>query len=438
MKLVFGFTVLLLIGFALGNEVFSEETKSAFAFAFDFDFISKQTSSSSSFNVMDYGAVGNGLVDDSQAFDEAWKAVCSANVGEETATLVVPQGKTFLLDALVFEGPCLPKTLHFQIGGSVIAPQGTSWGNGQVDAWIHFSSIENLILDGGGTINGQGSSWDFSSIASVAPFGLRLKGLTHLDSPMLHISINDCKDVVLSHLHIMAPGDSPNTDGIDISNSINVQIQDSTIGTGDDCVAINGGSSFINIIGVNCGPGHGISIGSLGDGAFDTVEGVHVKNCNFSNTQNGVRIKTFKVRVVRILKMVSYFRIILMKKEIVGWFGFRQNISFEQILFDNVKNPIIIDQFYEEKIRYRSYGIWEKAAGGIKVSDVTYSDVRGTSASEQAINLDCNNGVGCSNIVMRNIDITPSGGGGGPNIQGLCHNAHGTAFHVKPQVPCLS
>ena len=27
---------------------------------------------------------------------------------------------------------------------------------------------------------------------------------------------------------------------------------------GDDCIAINGGSSFINISDITCGPGHGI------------------------------------------------------------------------------------------------------------------------------------------------------------------------------------
>ena len=32
------------------------------------------------------------------------------------------------------------------------------------------------------------------------------------------------------------------------------------IDLGDDCIAINGGSSFINITDVKCGPGHGIRL----------------------------------------------------------------------------------------------------------------------------------------------------------------------------------
>ncbi|KAK9033290.1 hypothetical protein V6N11_018323 [Hibiscus sabdariffa] len=413
MKFVFGFTVFLLTGFALGNELFSEEA----------------SSSSSSFDVMNYGAVGNGKADDSQAFNKTWEAVCSAQVGDGIATLVVPQGTTFLLNPIKFQGPCQAKSIHFQLGGTLIAPQSTSWGDGEVTVWIQFSSVENLILDGGGAIDGQGSIW-WEPCMKTSSFGfyfdcnrrpralnfhdcngLQLKGLTHLNSPRSHISINDCKNVFVSDIHIKAPGDSPNTDGIDISRSTNVQIQDSTIGTGDDCVAINGGSSFINITGVNCGPGHGIridsvcSVGSLGDGDYDTVEELHVKNCNFSNTQNG------------------------------GKSGFARKISFEHIFFNNVQNPIIINQFYQDKGRLLSHGILPEAAA-IQVSDVTYSDIEGTSASDRAIGLDCDNVVGCSNIVMNNVQIKTSGNS--LKIYGSCNNAHGSASNVEPEVPCLS
>ncbi|KAF6138549.1 hypothetical protein GIB67_022583 [Kingdonia uniflora] len=57
----------------------------------------------------------------------------------------------------------------------------------------------------------------------------------------------------ISNLRISAPGNSRNTDGIDISDSSHIQIRDSFIGTV-----------------------HGISVGSLGaKGARDTVEDVH-------------------------------------------------------------------------------------------------------------------------------------------------------------------
>ncbi|XVF38029.1 hypothetical protein REPUB_Repub20aG0062500 [Reevesia pubescens] len=385
---------------------------------------------------IDYGAAGNCQTDDSQAFNKAWKDVCSASTSQEVITLQVPPGKTFLLKPVVFQGPCKANSIHFQVKFLqahffliLITLFFSHWRDrsldpkalpGQTTDWMHgiqFSGVDNLILDGDGKIDGQGSIW-WQSCKEKTIFalhfhncnGLRLEQLTHANSPKSHISINDCKDVSVSNIHIVAPEDSPNTDGIDISASSNVKIQDSHIETGDDCVAINGGSSFINITGVECGPSHGISIGSLGEnGAYDTVEDVHVKNCNITNTQNEVRIKTFQ-----------------------DGSGFAK-ITFEQIAFENVTNPIIINQFYQDKNKH-SHEILKAAA--IKVSDVTNSDLHGTSASDRAIDLSCDNVVGCSNIVMHNINITSDVPG--QNIYGSCKNALGTATSVQPDVSCLS
>lgn len=56
--------------------------------------------------------------------------------------------------------------------------------------------------------------------------------LTHINSPKNHISIASCNDALLFGLHIIAPENSPNTDGIDISTSSNIVIEKSTISTG--------------------------------------------------------------------------------------------------------------------------------------------------------------------------------------------------------------
>jgi len=53
-----------------------------------------------------------------------------------------------------------------------------------------------------------------------------------MNSPKNHISINSCDHAKLSDLHIIALGTSPNIDGIDISNSSNINIENSTIQTG--------------------------------------------------------------------------------------------------------------------------------------------------------------------------------------------------------------
>ena len=67
-----------------------------------------------------------------------------------------------------------------------------------------------------------------------------------------------------SNLEILAPGDSPNTNGIHVSASRHVVIQNWKIATGDDCVSVITQSSNIEINNLVCGPRYGISIGRLG------------------------------------------------------------------------------------------------------------------------------------------------------------------------------
>lgn len=65
---------------------------------------------------------------------------------------------------------------------------------------------------------------------------------------------------------------------------------------GDDCVSIQTGCTNINIHSVDCGPGHGISIGGLGrDNMKACVSNITVRDVNVHNTTNGVRIKTWQV-----------------------------------------------------------------------------------------------------------------------------------------------
>lgn len=65
---------------------------------------------------------------------------------------------------------------------------------------------------------------------------------------------------------------------------------------GDDCISIQTGCSNVYIHNVNCGPGHGISIGGLGkDNTKACVANITVRDINMHNTMNGVRIKTWQV-----------------------------------------------------------------------------------------------------------------------------------------------
>ncbi|CAN1826566.1 Polygalacturonase QRT2 [Linum perenne] len=80
----------------------------------------------------------------------------------------------------------------------------------------------------------------------------------------MNFVISHCNSVRITDVLVSGPGDSPNTDVIHITESTNVVLQDTKIGTGDDCVSIVSGSSNIKMKRLYCRPGHGIRIGSLG------------------------------------------------------------------------------------------------------------------------------------------------------------------------------
>jgi len=48
----------------------------------------------------------------------------------------------------------------------------------------------------------------------------------------MHVSFEESENVIVSGLTVTAPEDSPNTDGIHITNTQNIQILNTVIGTG--------------------------------------------------------------------------------------------------------------------------------------------------------------------------------------------------------------
>lgn len=115
-------------------------------------------------------------------------------------------------------------------------------------------------------------------------YRFQIKGYTSINPARSHITLTSCKKGIISNIRLIAPGESPNTDGIDISASRDIQVLNSFIATGnvfnsfqsilllliciylimlivgDDCIAISAGSSVIKITAITCGPGHGIRL----------------------------------------------------------------------------------------------------------------------------------------------------------------------------------
>ncbi|KDO82379.1 hypothetical protein CISIN_1g009748mg [Citrus sinensis] len=293
---------------------------------------------SSVFNVKDFGAKGNGVSDDTKAFEAAWAAACKV----EASIMVVPAESVFLVGPMSFSGPYCQANIIFQLDGTIIAPTGSKdWGKGLL-WWLDFTKLKGITIQGKGIIDGRGSVWwqDYpyddpiddeskliiplhnntlpykpptpirselsGKMPSIKPTALRfygsfnvtVTGITIQNSPQCHLKFDNCIGVVVHDVSVSSPGDSPNTDGIHLQNSKDVLIHTSNLACGDDCVSIQTGCSNVYVHNVNCGPGHGISIGSLGkDNTKACVSNITVRDVMMHNTMNGVRIKTWQVMI---------------------------------------------------------------------------------------------------------------------------------------------
>ncbi|KAG5402289.1 hypothetical protein IGI04_016896 [Brassica rapa subsp. trilocularis] len=376
----------------------------------------------------------------SKTFTSIWKSACARS---GSSKIYVPNGTFYLGGAVVFEGPCINQ-IEFIIDGTLLAPSNP--GDIKNKTWINFRYINNLLISGAGTLDGQGKeSWklndcsknpscpilamvsflnhfihsynlvyktfDYSNMGFAFVNNSRINGITSLNSKMGHFDFFSVHQFNITGVTIKAPGDSPNTDGLKFGFCSNIHISDTHIGTGDDCIAILSGVTDMDISNVKCGPGHGISVGSLGKGKDDKdVNGLTVRDTVFNGTSDGIRIKTWESSISQIV--VSH-------------------LVYENIQMINVGNPINIDQ------KYCPYPpCKKKGESHVQIQDLKLTNIYGTSKNKVAVKLKCSKSFPCKNVELVDINLENKGSKG-PSTA-VCENVHGSAHGKMVPEHCLN
>nr|XP_043622973.1 polygalacturonase-like [Erigeron canadensis] len=279
------------------------------------------------------GAKGDGKTDDGPAINNAWKEACA---GAAPSGIVFPPGTYMAFPPINLTGPCKGPMEIKATGATIKAPPELE--KFKTGTWISIMYVDRLTMTGG-TFDGQGQeSWKNKKcgdkqtscdIPANINFGFckhsLIKNVTSVNSKYFHIIVLRCDNTTLEHITINAPKNSPNTDGIHLSRLIGVNITNANIKTGDDCISFSERSENVRVEKVTCGPGHGISIGSLGKNPNERpVHGIWIKNCTLIGTDNGVRIKSWAAAHP----------------------GSVNDVHFEEIIMEKVANPIVIDQNY--------------------------------------------------------------------------------------------
>lgn len=271
------------------------------------------------YNVMNYGAEGDGVTDDAAAVQKAIDE-CSANGGGQ---VIFPAGKTFMT------GPVELKSnvdYHLEINSRWLAnPDETIYNmsafgenRGEGMKWIWCKDQKNISITGQGTIDGNGikfmgaeleDSYELKELADQnfdpRPHVLTLMGVEKLQIRDVTITNGaywtvhciGCHDVSIIGISLLNNLKIRNGDGIDIDHSTKVRIADCYITSGDDCICLKNRREYEeygpckDIVVTNCvmsGRSCAIKIGSEN---MDSISDVLIQNCVIKASNRGIGIQ---------------------------------------------------------------------------------------------------------------------------------------------------
>ncbi|GMH22659.1 hypothetical protein Nepgr_024502 [Nepenthes gracilis] len=276
-------------------------------------------------SITDFGGVGDGKTLNTKAFRAAIYRIHHLKRSSGTL-LYIPPG-VYLTESFNLTSHM---TLYLARDAVIKATQDTwnwplvdplpSYGRGRERpgkrymSFIMGDGVQDVVITGeNGTIDGQGdiwwNMWTQRTLQYTRPHLIEfmnskqiiISNIIFKNSPYWNIHPVYCSDVVIRYVTILAPRNSPNTDGIDPDSSSNVCIEDSHISTGDDLIAIKSGwdeygitygrpSSEITIRRVTgSSPFAGIAIGSETSGGVKNVLAEHI---SLFNMGVGIHLKT--------------------------------------------------------------------------------------------------------------------------------------------------
>ena len=161
-----------------------------------------------------------------------------------------------------------------------------------------------------------------------------VQGLSFANSPAWNLHPYFSRDLRFLDINVTAPASSPNTDGFNPESCRGVLLAGARFCVGDDCVAIKSGKLHmgatrktpceeIDITHCLMENGHGgVTIGSEMAGG---VRNVRVRYCLMRNTDRGLRVKTRRGR---------------------GRDGVIDRILFEDVKMERVSAPLVVNEMY--------------------------------------------------------------------------------------------
>ncbi len=272
---------------------------------------------STTYNVLNFGAKGDGITDDAAAIQKAIDA-CSAQGGGQ---VVFPAGHTFL------SGPVELKSnvdYHLEPNATWLANPDESIyklsafkeNEGEGMMWLWTKDTRNISITGQGTIDGNGINFmgeellDSYELKPVDKFDprphvltligvekLQIRDVTIRNGAYWTVHLIGCYDASIIGISLLNNLKIRNGDGIDIDHSKKVRIANCFITSGDDCICLKNRREWEeygpckDIVVTNCvmtGRSCAIKIGSEN---MDSISDVLIQNCVIKASNRGIGIQ---------------------------------------------------------------------------------------------------------------------------------------------------
>ena len=209
-------------------------------------------------NVLDYGAKGDGINDDTIAIQDTINKCYNDSNTNQLNSIIFSSNHQFMIYPIFLTHSNIELLIESNASINAI-PNITSWpvnitDNAVITLITGKPGIENITIRGISRdlsmINGNGEIWyNNKTTKHNRPTLIRLSGITNikihdltfLNSPSYFIILFGDRDIEIYNINITSPDAkiAPNTDGLDIGSE-NVHIYNSYISNGDDGYCLKG------------------------------------------------------------------------------------------------------------------------------------------------------------------------------------------------------
>jgi polygalacturonase len=206
------------------------------------------------FDVLKYGAKGDGVTLDSPSFQLAIDAATKAGNGSQ---VLVPGGHRYLVGTVQ-----LKSGIDFHLDGDAELYVSTDVKDYINDALIIANDVKDLKISGTGSINGRAlefmthysketeiympATWRPKIFILTKCTNLDIRDITFGSAPNWGLHMLGCENVVIDNIKIRNNLEVPNCDGIDPDHCRNVTIKNCNIVCGDDAIVIKSTRQPIN------------------------------------------------------------------------------------------------------------------------------------------------------------------------------------------------